>query len=189
MFYIITVTVTTALVTALNIYLGGIFSPTALIRELLLTLLGILAVFIIDALFAFIIRRLPERFFAPNAPAFNVPKWERNLYRRSKINKWKRHVPEWGCFTGFHKDKLQDPNDSAYVSRFLLESNYGVAGHIAGAIFGFAIIFIPVLHPLAAALPIALVNALLSLMPTAVLRFNTPALRGLLKRNLNKENK
>ena len=37
------------------------------------------------------------------------------------------------------------------------------------------------------ALPIALVNFVLNLMPTAILRANTPALRRLYERSLRKE--
>lgn len=187
MFYIITVSVATAVITAVSFIFGGVYTFLALAARLGITLLYVAAVFVIDGVSAFIIRRLPEKWFSPLSGAFGVCRWERNLYRRSKIIVWKKFVPEWGCFTGFHKDKLRAPKDSDYIARFLLESNYGVAGHIAGAVLGFAIIFIPIAHPLIVALPVAAVNALLSLLPTAVLRSNTPALRGLYVRNLNRE--
>ncbi len=187
MFYLFAVAMATLIISLINFFADGIYSVRALGGSLLLTLAGVAAVFVIDALFAFVIRRLPEKWFLPEARAFAVSKKERAFYRKTKINEWKKYVPEWGCFTGFHKDKLREPSDSEYLGRFLIESNYGVAGHIAGAIFGFAIMLIPPLRPLTVALPIATVNFILSVLPTMILRFNTPALRGLYRRNLERE--
>lgn len=187
MFYLFTVIFAAAIITLSNFLLSGDTSLPSLGKALLITVICIAAVFIIDGVMAFIIRRLPEGWFSPEARAFTVGRWERNLYRKTKIGVWKKHVPEWGCFTGFHKDRLREPNDSEYVGRFLIESNYGVLGHFAGAILGFAIMLIPPLRPLTIALPVAAINMILSLLPTMVLRSNTPALRGLYRRNLQKE--
>ena len=189
MFYIITIAAAAVSTILLNFFLGDVLTPSAFGMLTLKTVVGIIAVFAIDGLLAFIIRRLPEKWFAPEAKAFTVGKKERNFYRKTRINSWKKYVPEWGCFTGFHKDKMREPNDSAYIGRFLLESNYGVAGHVAGAVFGFLILLIPFLPTLTVALPVAAVNFVLSMLPTAILRFNTPALRGLYRRNIEKENK
>ena len=187
MLYIITVAVSAVLITLANFFAGRTYTAGALGKYALLTLLCIAAVFVIDGFFAFIIRRLPEKWFAPEARLFTVGKRERNFYRRTRIDKWKKYVPEWGCFTGFHKDKMREPDNSEYIGRFLLESNYGVAGHVAGALFGFGIMLIPIVPALSVALPVASVNCLLSLLPTAILRSNTPALRGLYKRARAKE--
>ena len=187
MFYLITISSATIIISLVNFLCGGTYRPAAFFGFLLLTLAGVAAVFIIDGLMAFITRRLPERWFLPESKLFTVGKREKNFYRRTKINTWKKYVPEWGCFTGFHKDKMLSPDDSAYIGRFLLESNYGVAGHIAGALLGYAIVAIPPLHPLTIALPVAIINMILSLLPTMVLRFNTPALRRLYRRNLERE--
>ena len=189
MFYLLTITGATLLIAFANFLLDGVFSVLAFGKMLLFTSLGVVAVIAVDGLFAFIIRRLPEKWFAPEAKAFSVPKWERNLYRKSKINTWKKHVPEWGCFTGFHKDELKDANDATYIGRFLLESNYGVLGHVAGAIFGFLIMLLPFLRPFGMALPIAAVNFILSMLPTMILRFNTPALRRLYRRSVSGKEK
>ena len=189
MFYFIIVTAAALIITAVNFLLGGDYSLPVFGKLLLFVTVGVAAEIAIDGLAAFVIRRLPEKWFAPEARAFGVGKGERNFYRKTKIGVWKKYIPEWGCFTGFHKDRLREPNDSAYIGRFLLESNYGVAGHIAGAVLGFALIFVPFLHPLTAALPIAIVNFILSFLPTMILRSNTPALRGLYKRNKEKEEK
>ena len=187
MFYILTITVSALLIALGNTLLRETVFPLAFWGLLLYTVLSIIGVFAIDGLSAFVIRRLPERWFAPEASAFSVPKWEKNLYRRTGIARWKKHVPEWGCFTGFHKDHLREPNDSAYLGRFLLESNYGVAGHVAGALLGFLILLVPIFGPLSVSIPVAAINAILSLLPTMVLRYNTPALRSLYRRTRDRE--
>ena len=46
---------------------------------------------------------------------------------------------------------------------------------------------LPFLRPLAIALPIAIVNFVLSMLPTLILRYNTPALRKIYRRNLLRE--
>lgn len=187
MFYLIVIAAATLLIALLNLFLDGVFLLSVFGEHLLLTLLGVAAVFLVDGFFAFVIRRMPERWFLPEARLFSVGKREVNFYRRTGINTWKRYVPEWGCFTGFHKDKMRAPDDSVYLGRFLLESNYGVAGHLAGALFGYLILWIPLLRPLTVALPVAFVNMILSLLPTVILRFNTPALRRLYRRSLARE--
>ena len=187
MFYFVTISSATLLIALFNCLLDGGLTPVAFLWHLLWTTLGVAAVIAVDGLVAFVIRRMPERWFAPEAKLFAVGKRELNLYRRTRINEWKRHVPEWGCFTGFHKDRMRSPQDSEYLGRFLLESNYGVAGHLAGAVFGFLILLLPFLRSLTVALPIAAVNLILSLLPAMILRYNTPALRRLYRRNLERE--
>jgi len=187
MFYILTISISMLLIATESMLLRDAVSLAAFFGMLLYTALAVIGVFAIDAASAFVIRRLPERWFAPEARAFSVPKWEKGIYRRTAINRWKKYVPEWGCFTGFHKDRLREPNDSAYLGRFLLESNYGVAGHVAGALFGFLIAVFPFFGTLSVTLPVAAVNALLSLLPTMVLRYNTPALRNLYRRTRERE--
>lgn len=187
MFYFVTIAGAALIVALANFLSGGVFELLVFGEIALVTFIGVVSVIAIDGLAAFIIRRLPERWFAPEARLFDVGKLERKLYRKTKINSWKKYVPEWGCFTGFHKDKMRDPNDSAYIGRFLLESNYGVAGHVAGAFLGFLLMLIPYLRPLSIALPVAIVNFVLSMLPTFILRYNTPALRGLYRRSRSRE--
>ena len=187
MFYLLTVTTGVVLITLGNFFGGSERQLADAVELLFLTLLGVAAVFIVDAVMALIARRLPERWFLPEARLFAVGKRERSFYRWTRINTWKKYVPEWGCFTGFHKDKLQDASDSAYLGRFLLESNYGVAGHVAGALAGYLILLIPVLPTLTVALPVAAINMLLSLLPTMVLRYNTAPLRRLYRRSVERK--
>ena len=189
MFYLITVTVSTLIVTLLNFLFDKVYTLRAFGTHLLWAVVAVAALFIIDALTATVARRLPEKWFAPEAKLFSVSQSERKFYRRIKINVWKKYVPEWGCFTGFHKDKVREPDSSAYIGRFLIESNYGVAGHIAGAFLGFAIMLLPWFRPFAVALPLAAVNWVLGILPTMILRSNTPSLRALYRKNVEKERK
>lgn len=189
MFYLITVSGAVLAVTLLNFLFDGIYTLHAFAMLLLWSVVGVAALFVIDALTATIARLLPEKWFAPEAKLFTVGKSERKLYRKLKINVWKKYVPEWGCFTGFHKDKVREPDSSAYIGRFLIESNYGVAGHIAGAFFGFAIMLFPCFRPFSVALPLAAVNWVLGILPTMILRSNTPSLRALYRKNVEKERK
>ena len=189
MFYLISVTASTLIVTLLNFLFDKVYTLRAFGTHLLWAVVVVAALFIIDALTATIARRLPEKWFAPEAKLFSVSQSERKFYRRIKINVWKKYVPEWGCFTGFHKDKVREPDSSAYIGRFLIESNYGVAGHIAGACLGFAIMLLPWFRPFAVALPLAAVNWVLGILPTMILRSNTPSLRALYRKNVEKERK
>ncbi len=129
-----------------------------------------------------------KRMFAPSAPSFSVSKRERALYRKLHVNEWKDLIPELGGFTSFHKSEFTSPSDASYLARFLLESNYGVAIHLANAALGFLILLLPWCSELAIGLPIALVNLVLSLLPVAILRFNTAPLRSLYARSLQKVN-
>ena len=187
MFYIITISVAAVLVALGNFLADGFYTLDSFVSLMLTTVAGVVAVIAVDGLLAFVARRMPERWFSPEARAFSVGEREKKLYKKMKIDSWKKYVPELGCFTGFHKDHIREPSTSAYIGRFLLESNYGVLGHVLGAVLGFLIMLLPFLRPLSMALPIAIVNFILSMLPTMILRFNTPALRKLYRRNLARE--
>ena len=187
MFYLITIFGGAVIIALANFLAYGTYTLSALLHCLIAVLLGVIAVITVDGILAFIARRMPERFFAPEAKLFSVGEREKRLYKKMKIDSWKKYVPELGCFTGFHKDKMRDPRTSEYVGRFLLESNYGVLGHVLGALLGFSIMLLPFMDPISMALPIALINFVLSTLPTMILRYNTPALRRLYKRNLERE--
>ena len=175
MFYLAVISISAALIALFNLLPSLDLGVGYYFLNHLKVLLAIAAVFSIDGIFAFISRKLPEKWFSPENKAFSVGKGERAFYRACGIKKWKKLVPEWGCFTGFHKDKLKSGKDEEYLYRFLLESNYGVAGHILGAVFGYLILLLP-MPTLSLCLPVAVINMLLSLLPTAILRYNTPAI-------------
>ena len=182
MLYLIVITVGAVCIAALHaaVSLGWAQFPLALAW----TALAVAVAIAIDGVLAFLVRRLPERFFRADAPLFRVGSRERRLWRKIGVQRWKDLVPELGMFTGFRKSKFDSATDAEYLARFLLESNYGVLGHLLGAAFGFAIIAVPCIGGVTVGLPVAIVNAVLSLMPCAILRYHTPPLTRLWRRSL-----
>ena len=184
MTYIIIISLAALLISLGCFLFEGVYTLRAFFVLLLGTGIEIAAVLAIDGVLAFVIRRLPEGWFSPDKKIFSVSAREVLLYRRLWISKWKKHIPELGCFTGFHKDHILEPRNVAYIGRFLLESNYGVAGHIAGAVGGFLLLLLPSRR---IGFFVALVNFILNLLPTAVLRSNTLSLSRVYQRLLSRE--
>ena len=165
---------------------NAIFDPLpleALLNATLSVVVGAIAVFLIDAVSAFAIRRLtPKSWYHPSHAIFSVSKKERNIYRALKIKKWKSLVPELGLFTGFSKKEMKSIDDAEYLTRFLVESNYGVVIHIANALLGFLIAFIPICSAPEIWIPICIVNFILSIFPVFILRYTSYTLLNLYKR-------
>ena len=148
------------------------------------TVVSTLAVILIDALTATIVRLLPKKWFKPFSRRFKVFKWEKNFYQKLGIKKWKELVPEIGHFTGFRKNEIKDPTNNEYIERFLLEVCYGRVGHFSSFITGFLIMFIfPLSQFVNFGLPVALVNILMNAMSWTILRYNTPKLMALYEHN------
>lgn len=163
------------LVADLIILLGHGLSLSAI----LFTFGGTAAVIALDGLGAFFIRQLPEKYFDAEHCHMRISKGERRFYKRIGIKTWKDGIPELGQFTGFHKNKVVDRQDSVYLGRFILESNYGVFIHIQNALFGLLLLaFLPPSY----AWPIAAVNLVLSALPVFVLRYNLSTLQYLYKK-------
>lgn len=138
--------------------------------------------FAIDGLLAFIVNKLPKKWFNPSLKIFKIHKWERRFYERLGIKKWKDKIPELGKLGNFSKSTLQDPTSVEYIQRFIVECVIGEVVHISGLIFGFIILF----HPnniLNITLPIAIVNLLLNIPSILILRYNRPKLAVVLERN------
>ncbi len=167
-----------------------IATTTALLRNekflatLGFTWLAVALIVLIDALVAAVCRSLPESFADPERKIFAVSKKEKLFYERLKIRKWKDKIPEIGHLTGFRKNRLAKPNDPKYLRRFLLENCYGEIVHIVSVPCGFAILAFRRLTKtwLAIALPVAIVNAILNILPIFVLRYNYYKLKILEKR-------
>ena len=188
MFYLTVVFLGFLGVTLGNFFAVGELTFAAFGSVALYTAFAIAFIFALDAVLAFLSRRLPQKWFAPLAPFFDVGKREVKLLRFFRVPRWKHRIPEWGALTSFRKNKLASATDADYLGRFLLESNYGVVIHWANAILGFALIAIPPYYTmLGVSIPVALVNLFLSLLPTMILRYNTPALRRVYRRALRKQ--
>lgn len=148
-----------------------------------------IAVIIVDGMFAFCIRWLfPKKWFSVDKKFYVAKKTERKIYEKIGIKRWKDKVLELGGFTKFNKNKLGNPKDSAYVRRFIVESNYGVAIHISCMCFGYLIIFLHTLeYCLCFAIPVATVNMILNALPCFILRYNLSKLHVLNRYNQKKE--
>ncbi len=180
MFYIGVILIAVLIIAAWNVLLFSTF-----FEALFYTAFATVAVIAVDAVTALFVRHLPERWFAPDSPRFHVGEKERKFYRKLKIKAWKDKVPELGCFTGFHKNKLESSGDSEYLARFLLESNYGVVIHVVNALAGGLIVLLPGVDA-QIGIPVAAVNFVLSMLPVAILRYHTAPLRRLYLKSLQK---
>lgn len=143
------------------------------------------AVIAVDGLVSTIVRRcLPNKWFTQDVNFFKVGKKECRIYEKLGVKKWKDKVIELGVFTSFRKNKIADPASNEYIGRYIMEANYGVMCHVACVIFGFSIMFIyPLSYWLNFALPVAVVNTVLNILPIMILRYNLPKLHALYKFN------
>lgn len=147
------------------------------------TIIFTVLVILIDGLVALVIRKMPEKYFDYHKKIFNPSKKHLAFYENMGVKRWKEKVPELGCFTNFRKNKIDSPNDPEYIRRYILEACYGVIIHYVSVPFSFVIMIFDIYMYqgksnifLTIALPVALVNAVLILLPSFILRYNLPKL-------------
>jgi len=175
------------IIIAINYFIFVPIFNFGMVYIILSVVLSTMAIIAIDGLTAGIVRLLPKKLFNPFAKRFKVFKWEKSFYQKLGIKKWKDLVPELGHLTGFRKNKIKDPSNNKYIERYLLEATYGRVGHFLSFFTGFLIIFIfPLEQALCFAVPVAVVNVFLNLLSLLILRYNTPKLIAIYKRNLKK---
>ena len=151
-------------------------------------LINVVAVIAVDGLFAFLIRRLPEKWFGHERRFFQVSAKEKKFYEKLKIRKWKDKVPELGQFTNFHKNKVAEPRNNVYLERYMLEAAYGEVIHLAGCFLGFVIIFFyPLKYWLCFGFPVAVINLIMNILPYFILRYNFYKMKGLYRSNERKQ--
>ena len=139
--------------------------------------------FALDGLVAILVRLTPDRFYGIDNPLYRITEWEKRMYKRLGVRRWKDKVWELGGAGGFSKRKLTDPSDPTYIEKFIVECNRGVVTHRLSYPIGFlAMLTLPGVCAFTIALPVAIVNLYLNILPTLVLRYNTPKLRSLLER-------
>lgn len=139
--------------------------------------------FALDGLIAILINKMPDRWFGIDNPLYYVSDTEKKLYNKLKVRRWKDKVWELGGLGGFSKKRIQAPNDTAYVEKFIIECNKGVLTHRLSYPIGFlAMLTVPGICAVSIALPVAIVNVFLNILPTLALRYNTPKLHAMLKR-------
>ena len=111
MLYIVIVAVATAVISVIV----ALATHTVYLSTLGFTALAVLAVVFIDGLTATVCRLLPARFANHEKKIFKVGAKEKKFYEKLRIRKWKDLVPEIGQFTGFRKNKLDDPKNPKYL--------------------------------------------------------------------------
>lgn len=178
--YLIIITIAMVLVALGNIIWGTAFfgySPGFVMFAVATTTIF---QFVIDGIFAIIVNKLPDKWFDVNKKCFDVSKGWQRFYEKLQIRKWKSKVWELGALAGFRKDKLYQPKEPKYIERFIIESNKGIVTHRIGYVAGFLGVFLfPLKYALVIGVPIAIVNLILNILPTMILRYNIPKLKAL----------
>lgn len=181
--YISSILFAMIVVAVFNIWLGTPifgYSPWFVIGAVVATTAFQIA---IDGLAAFVISKFPARWFDETNKHFVVSKRSVKFYEKLHIRKWKDKVLELGFLSGFRKNKIASADNPEYFRRFIVESNKGIVEHRLGYVLGFLGIFLfPLKYALVIGVPIAIVNVILSGLPTMVLRYNIPKLTAVLKR-------
>lgn len=183
--YLSTIGVAMALISAVNIAFSTASWYYVVIAVVWCTVLQ----FLLDGFIAFVINKLPNKWFSVDNPLYNVSRLERALYKRLNVRKWKHRVWDLGGLGGFSKDAVKEPGNPKYIERFIIECNKGVLTHRLSYPVGFlAMLTLSGVCALTIALPVATVNLFLNILPTLALRYNTPILKSVLARLNRKEN-
>ena len=175
-----------AAISALNIALGACAWYYAIIATVWCTALQ----FALDGTIAILIKKMPEAWFGVENRLYHVSDFEKSLYKKLRVRLWKDKVWELGGLGGFSKKNVNEPNNPEYIERFIIECNKGVLTHRLSYPIGFAaMLTLPNACALTVALPVAIVNVFLNVLPTLALRYNTPMLKNVLKRLKRKQEK
>lgn len=188
MVYIIFIVVSMALIVLFNSLFPGDTGLSWYVF-LLWTVVMTAAAIAIQGFFAFLIRRLPERWFDYKRPFFKVSPREKRFYKAIGVKKWRHLVIELGIFTGFSKSRFTDPSDPEYTGRFLLESCYGIVIHLSCIVTGSLAMFVYPPLTLRVGVFVAAVNVLLNALPIFVLRYNVEKIAKIHERNLRRSQK
>ncbi len=177
--YLTIIGVTAALISLIHVALG-LGSPLFVVIAVVWCIAW---EFAIDGGMAILIRLTPDRWYGTFSPLFAVSPFEKKLYLRLKVRLWKDKVWELGGLGGFSKRRLLAPDGPAYIEKFIIECHKGVVTHRLSYPLGFLILLtLPAPYTWTIALPVALVNLFLNILPTLALRYNTPMLQGMLRR-------
>ena len=137
----------------------------------------------LDGSIAILINKMPDKWFGVDNCLYHVTQAEQKLYKKLKVRLWKDKVWELGGLGGFSKKHFKDASDPMYIEKFIIECNKGVLTHRLSYPVGFlAMLTLPNICALTIALPIAIVNVFLNILPTLALRYNTPKLQFILKK-------
>ena len=201
-YYIMAIVAGNVLIGLVNGLIGlpGCSAPVATLVYVGVSVLFTALAFGLDALIALAVRKLPEGAVDPRRRIYRVAKWEKKLYKKLGIVSWKDKIPEaGGLLVGFQKSRVLDFHDNAYLLTFMRESVYAEIMHVISAVAGLALPVLCVLPRLwslsvpevrwgwRVALPVALVNFVLQVLPVMVQRYVRPQLMRVYERNRARE--
>lgn len=178
-FYLTVIGVAMLIISVINIILG----TSAWYNIIILVVVCTALQFALDGIIAIIINKMPDKLFGAENPLYNVSEAEKTFYKKLKVRSWKDKVWELGGLGGFSKKNLSNPSSPEYIEKFIIECNKGVLTHRLSYPIGFLpMLFIPNVCAISIALPVAAVNLFLNILPTIILRYNTPKLKMMLQR-------
>lgn len=178
-FYLTVISVAMLIISVINI----VFDTAAWYNVIILVVVCTALQFALDGFIAIIINKMPDKLFGADNPLYNVSELEKKLYKKLKVRSWKDKVWELGGLGGFSKKNLAKPNSPEYIEKFIIECNKGVLTHRLSYPIGFLpMLFIANVCAFSIGLPVAVVNLFLNILPTIILRYNTPKLKMMLER-------
>lgn len=177
--YLSVIGIAMLLISVVNI----VFGTAAWYNVIIAVVLCTAAQFALDGLIAIIINKMPDKLFGIDNPLYVVSEAEKSFYKKIKVKSWKDSVWELGGLGGFSKKNLVEPGSPEYIEKFIVECNKGVLTHRLSYPIGFLpMLFMPKVCAFFIGFPVAVVNLFLNVLPTLVLRYNTPKLHAILKR-------
>ena len=177
--YLTTIGIAMLIIAAVNFAIGAAAWYYIVISVIWCTALQ----FAIDGGIAFLINKMPNGWFGADNLLYHVSEAEKKLYKKLRVKFWKDKVWELGGLGGFSKKHCIDPSNPEYIERFIIECNKGVLTHRLSYPAGFlAMLTLSGIPVFTVALPVAIVNVYLNILPTLALRYNTPKLKLILER-------
>lgn len=188
-YYIIAIAAAVAFIFGTNVIFASVYALSPL-YIFVCVICCAAAAFAIDAAAALAVRYLiPKKFYNPLAKRFNCLRMEKRLYTKLGIRKWKDKIPETGgLLVGFGKSHATELHNNAYVYKFMQETCYAEVMHLLSVPLGFLVLpLCPHVLRVGVALPVAVINSVLQLLPAMVQRFVRPQLLRVYKGNLKKQ--
>ncbi len=191
-YYIIAILACMALIFGLNALFVVPLPSLSYGMTLLFLVLSVAGAFAMDAAVALVTRYImPKKYFDPRKKRYRSFGWEKGFYKAIGIRKWKDKIPETGgLLVGFSKSKATDLRNNEYVFKFMEETCYAEIMHIWSIPAGFAVMLLcPSPLHMTVGLPVAVVNAILQILPVMVQRFVRPQLMRVYKGNMKRAKK
>ncbi|PRR83794.1 hypothetical protein [Clostridium vincentii] len=135
---------------------------------------------------AFLMRLFPRSWFNAELDLYKEHYFEKKLYKKLNVSKWKDKLPEAGGIVGFSKKSLSKRLDISYVDRFIDESCIAEVGHILIGIVGYTSLLFTFLLPnsmnyIYIFIIFATIDFIIQMMFVVIQRYNRPRLINLRK--------